>query len=90
MLIKFEEITLEELMMVSVGRIDGDRGVLIIGKEALPMTLTLEEAQRALERAQQRQFEHECGHDMYYSSAQYREDKEEIKYWEAKIKELSN
>lgn len=34
MLIKFDEITLEELMMVSVGRIDGDRGVLIIGKEA--------------------------------------------------------
>lgn len=35
MLIKFNEITLEELMMVSVGHIDGDRGVLIIGKEAL-------------------------------------------------------
>lgn len=34
MLIKFDEITLEELMMVSVGRIDGDRGVLIIRKEA--------------------------------------------------------
>lgn len=35
MLINFNEITLEELMMVSVGRVDGDRGVLIIGKEAL-------------------------------------------------------
>lgn len=34
MLIKFEEITLEELSMVSFGRIDGDRKVLIIGKEA--------------------------------------------------------
>lgn len=34
MLIKFNEITLEELMMVSVGRIDGDRGVLIIEKES--------------------------------------------------------
>ena len=52
--------------------------------------MTLEEAKKGLERAQQRQFEHECGHDMYYSSQQYREDKEEIKYWEAKIKELSN
>ena len=35
MLIKFDEITLEELMHVSVGRVDGDIGVLIIGKEAL-------------------------------------------------------
>lgn len=35
MLIKFNEITLEELAHISVGRIDGDRGVLIIGKEAL-------------------------------------------------------
>lgn len=35
MLIKFDEITLEELVHVSVGRVDGDRGVLIIGKEAL-------------------------------------------------------
>ena len=35
MLIKFSEITLEELMHVSVGRVDGDSGVLIIGKEAL-------------------------------------------------------
>ena len=52
--------------------------------------MTLDEAQKGLERAQQKQFEHECGNDMYYSSAQYREDKEEIKFWEAKIKELSN
>ena len=35
MLIKFNEITLEELSTVSFGRIDGDKGVLIIGKEAL-------------------------------------------------------
>lgn len=35
MLIKFDEITLEELALVTVGRIDGDKGVLIIGKEAL-------------------------------------------------------
>lgn len=54
------------------------------------MTITLEEAQQALERALTRQYEHECGNDMYYSSQQYREDKEEIKFWEAKIKELSN
>lgn len=35
MLIKFDEITLEELTRVSVGRIDGDSGILIIGKEAI-------------------------------------------------------
>ena len=35
MLIGFDEITLEELLTVSFGRVDGDRGVLIIGKEAL-------------------------------------------------------
>ena len=35
MLIKFDEITLEELALVIVGRVDGDRGVLIVGKEAL-------------------------------------------------------
>lgn len=35
MLIKFNEITLEELVHVCIGRVDGDRGVLIIGKEAL-------------------------------------------------------
>lgn len=33
MLIKFNEITLEELSMLSIGRIDGDKKVLIIGKE---------------------------------------------------------
>lgn len=52
--------------------------------------MTLEEAKKGLERAQQRQFEHECANDMYYSSQQYREDKEEIKHWEMLIKELSN
>lgn len=35
MLIKFNEITLEELALLNVGCIDGDRGVLIVGKEAL-------------------------------------------------------
>lgn len=35
MLIKFSEITLEELAHISVGRVDGDKRVLIIGKEAL-------------------------------------------------------
>ena len=35
MLIKFEDITLEELAFITVGRIDGDKGVLIIGKEGL-------------------------------------------------------
>lgn len=34
MLIKFNEITLEELMSLDVGRIDGDKNVLIIGKES--------------------------------------------------------
>lgn len=34
MLINFNEITLEELSMLSIGRIDGDKKVLIIGKEA--------------------------------------------------------
>lgn len=54
------------------------------------MTITLEEAEKALERALERQYIHECANDMYYSSQRYREDKEEIKHWEAKIKELSN
>ena len=35
MLIKFEDITLEELAFITVGRIDGDKRVLIIGKEGL-------------------------------------------------------
>ena len=35
MLIKFEDITLEELALITVGRIDGDKGFLIIGKEGL-------------------------------------------------------
>ena len=52
------------------------------------MTITLEEAQRAVERALERQYEHECANDMYYTSQQYKEDQEEIKHWEAKIKEL--
>lgn len=34
MLINFEDITLEELALITVGRIDGDKRVLIIGKEA--------------------------------------------------------
>lgn len=34
MLIRFDEITLDELESIDVGRIDGDRGVLIVGKEA--------------------------------------------------------
>ena len=48
---------------------------------------TLEEAEKALERAKQRQYEHECANDMYYSSQQYREDKEDIKHWETVIQE---
>ena len=35
MLIKFDEITLEELAFITVARIDGDKGLLIVGKEAL-------------------------------------------------------
>lgn len=54
------------------------------------MTITLEEAQQALERALERQYEHECANDMYYSSQQYKDDQEEIKHWEMLIKELSN
>lgn len=50
--------------------------------------MTLEEARKGLERAQQRQFEHECGNDMYYSSRQYQEDKEEINHWKEQIKKL--
>lgn len=52
------------------------------------MTITLEEAQRALERALERQHVHECGNDMYYSSGQYKEDEEEIKHWREQIKSL--
>lgn len=52
--------------------------------------ITLEECKKALENAEQRMFEHECGNDMYYSSPQYREDKEEIEYWENKLKSLQN
>lgn len=52
------------------------------------MTITLEEAQQALERALERQYIHECGHDMYYSSQQYKEDEEEIKHWREQIKSL--
>lgn len=51
--------------------------------------MTLEEAKKGLEKALARQYEHECANDMYYSSQQYRDDKEEIKHWETKIKELS-
>ena len=51
--------------------------------------ITLEEAFNALEKAKQKQYEHECANDMYYSSQQYRDDQEEIKHWEMKIKELS-
>lgn len=50
--------------------------------------ITLEEAQQALVRALERQYVHECGHDMYYSSQQYKEDQEEIHHWEMLIKEL--
>lgn len=35
MLINFEDITLEELALITVGRIDGDKGVLIVAKEGL-------------------------------------------------------
>lgn len=52
------------------------------------MTITLEEAQQALERALERQYIHECGHDMYYSSRQYKEDEEEIKHWREQIESL--
>lgn len=52
------------------------------------MTITLEEAQQALERALELQYVHECGHDMYYSSPQYREDQEEIYHWKEQIKKL--
>lgn len=52
------------------------------------MTITLEEAEKALERALERQYIHECANDMYYSSQQYRDDQEEIKHWEEQIKKL--
>lgn len=50
--------------------------------------MTLEEAEKALERALERQYVHECGHDMYYSSRQYKEDEEEIKHWREQIESL--
>lgn len=50
--------------------------------------MTLEEAEKALERALERQYIHECGHDMYYSSRQYKEDQEEIDHWKEQIKKL--
>ena len=50
---------------------------------------TLEEYNRALEKAEQRMFEHECANDMYYSSLQYREDKEEIEHWKKQIKKFT-
>ena len=52
------------------------------------MTITLEEAQQLLERALERQYEHECANDMYYSSRQYKEDQEEIHHWKEQIKKL--
>lgn len=52
--------------------------------------ITLKDAKKGLEKALERQYEHECGNDMYYTSQQYREDKEEIEHWKTKIKELSN
>lgn len=52
--------------------------------------ITLEECKKALENAEQRMFEHECGNDMYYSSPQYREDKEEIEHWKNKLRSLQN
>lgn len=50
--------------------------------------ITLEECKKALENAEQRMFEHECGNDMYYSSPQYCEDKEEIEHWKKQIEKL--
>lgn len=50
--------------------------------------ITLEEAFNALDRALERQYEHECANDMYYSSQQYRDDQEEIKHWKEQIKKL--
>lgn len=52
------------------------------------MTITLEEAQQALEKALARQYEHECANDMYYSSRQYKEDQKEIDHWKEQIKKL--
>lgn len=50
--------------------------------------MTLEEAEKALERVLERQYIHECGYDMYYSSRQYKEDQEEIDHWKEQIKKL--
>ncbi|MCH5201890.1 MAG: hypothetical protein J1F17_01660 [Oscillospiraceae bacterium] len=48
--------------------------------------LTLEEAKRELEKAYERQSIHEVGNDMYYSSNQYKEDKQDIQFWKDYIK----
>lgn len=52
--------------------------------------MTLEEAQKGLERALERQYIHECANDMYYSSPQRKEDLKLIKHWSDKLKGLKD
>lgn len=35
MSVRFSEITLEDLMSVTIARVDGDKGVVILGKESM-------------------------------------------------------
>lgn len=50
--------------------------------------MTYEEAKDGLEKIKQKMLVHEMGNDMYYSSRQYREDKEDLLFWENKVKEF--
>lgn len=35
MLIRFDEITIEELALINYGHIDGDKGIVVIGEYSL-------------------------------------------------------
>lgn len=52
--------------------------------------MNIEEYKKALKCAEDKQFEHECADDMYYSSYQYEKDKQIIEELKAKVKELEN
>lgn len=50
--------------------------------------MTYEEIIKGLEKAKDTIYIHEMGNDMYYSSNQWKEDKEELYFWEQKQKEF--
>lgn len=51
---------------------------------------TLTAAREALKRAKEDAWMHKISNDSYYLSPQQKEDEDKIKYWENKIKEISN